>query len=62
LVFDEDGFGDHGTSAAGTGKPGDGRQQMQKKDGEITHGPILAESRRAHEMLRNLQFAIHTER
>jgi hypothetical protein len=31
-----------------------------EKDGQIAHRPILAESRHAHEMLRNLQFAIHT--
>jgi hypothetical protein len=29
-VLDEDGFGDHGTHAAGTSQSGDRRQQMQK--------------------------------
>jgi hypothetical protein len=37
-LLDEHGFGYHGTRAAGTGKSGDGRQQMEKKDGQIPHG------------------------
>ena len=51
-MLDEHGFGHHGTRAAGTGESGDGRQQMQKKDGQIAHGTILARSRNprnAHE-------------
>jgi hypothetical protein len=35
LLLDEHGFGHHGPGAAGTGEPGDRRQQMQKKDGQI---------------------------
>jgi hypothetical protein len=42
LVLDKHGFGHHGTGAAGPGEPGDGCQQMQKQDGQITHRPILA--------------------
>ena len=45
LVLDEHGFRDHGTRAAGTDEPGDCRQQMQKKDGQIAHRRILARSR-----------------
>jgi len=37
LLLDEHGFRDHGTRAARTGQSGDGRQQMQKEDGQITH-------------------------
>jgi hypothetical protein len=37
LVLDEHGLGDHGTKS---GESGDGRQQMQKKDGQIAHGTI----------------------
>jgi hypothetical protein len=47
LVLDEHGFGHHGTRAAGTDEPGDCRQQMQKKHGEIAHRTILARSRHA---------------
>jgi hypothetical protein len=45
LLFDEDGLGNHGTRAAGTGQPGDRRQQMQKKNGEIAHRTIVSTSR-----------------
>ena len=45
LLLDEHGFGHHGTRAAGTGEPGDGRQQMEKQDGQIAHGTILTRSR-----------------
>jgi hypothetical protein len=38
LLLDEHGFGDHRPRAAGTGKSGDRRQQMQKEDGQIAHG------------------------
>jgi hypothetical protein len=44
VVLNEDGFGYHGTRAAGTGQAGDRRQQMQKKDGEIAHAPIVSRS------------------
>ena len=37
MVLDEHGFGDHGTRAARPGESHDRRQQMQKKDGQITH-------------------------
>jgi hypothetical protein len=38
LLLDEHGFGHDGTRAAWTGEPGDRRQQMEKKDGQIAHG------------------------
>ena len=44
LVLDEHGFGHHGTGAAGTGEPGDGCQQVQKKNGQVTHRTILPTS------------------
>ena len=59
LVFDEQGFGHDGTRAARTGDPGDCRNQMQKKDGEIAHRAILARSRHAQEMPTNCEFAMH---
>ena len=37
LVLDEHRFGYHGTGAAGTGEPGDGCKQVQKKNGQIAH-------------------------
>ena len=37
LPLEEQGFGDHGTGAARTGKSGDRRQQIQKEDGQIAH-------------------------
>ena len=46
--------------AARTGKPGDCRNQMQKKDGKIAHRAILARSRHAQEMPTNWEFAMHT--
>ena len=52
-MLDEHGFGHHGTRAAGTGESGDGRQQMQKQDGQIAHRTILPRSRHAQEMLTN---------
>jgi len=54
LVLDEHRFGHDGTSAARTGDPGDCRDQMQKKDGEIAYGAMLptssAQARKAHEL------------
>jgi hypothetical protein len=40
-LLDEHRFGDDRTDAPGTGEPGDSRQQMQKKDGQIAHRAIL---------------------
>ena len=37
LLLDEHGFGHDGPHAAGPGEPSDGRQQMQEKDGQLTH-------------------------
>ena len=59
MVLDEHGFGHDGTGAARTGEPGDCRNQMQKKDGEIAHRTILARSRHAQEMPTNCEFAMH---
>jgi hypothetical protein len=39
LLLDENGLGHHGSGAAGAGEPGDRRQQMEKQDGQIAHGP-----------------------
>ena len=50
MVLDEHRFGHDGTGAARTRDPGDGRNQMQKKDGEIAHRTILARSWHAQEM------------
>ena len=44
LVLDEHGFGHHRAGAAGTGEPGNGRQQMQEQDGQIAHRRILPRS------------------
>jgi hypothetical protein len=44
LVPDEHGCCDDGPGAAGTGQPGDSWQQMQKKNSQIAHGPILPTS------------------
>ena len=59
-MLDEDGFGHHGPGAAGTGEPGDRRQQMQKKDGQIAHRTIVARSRHAQKCSRILEFAMHS--
>ena len=59
-VSDEHGFGHHGTRAAGTGKSGERRQQMQKKDGQIAHGTILTRSRNPKNAHEYQQFAMHT--
>jgi hypothetical protein len=39
LLLDENGLGHHGSGAARAGEPGDRRQQMEKQDGQIAHGP-----------------------
>ena len=39
LVFDKNGLRHHGPRAAGSGEPGDRRQQLEKQDGQIAHGP-----------------------
>ena len=40
-MLDEHGFGHDGTRAAGTGEPGDCRQQMKKENGQVAHGTML---------------------
>ena len=52
-MLDEQGFLYHGTGAAGTGEPGDCRQHMQKKDGQLAHRTMLSRSRHGRRMLRN---------
>ena len=39
LLFDEYGLGHQGTRAARPRESGDRRQQMEKQDGQIAHGP-----------------------
>ena len=46
-MLHKNGFRHHGTRPARPGEPGDRRQQMQKKDGQIAHRAILARSRHA---------------
>ena len=58
-MLDEHGFGHHGTSAAGTGEPGERRQQMQKKDGQIAHRTILSRRDTGKECSQILEFAMH---
>jgi hypothetical protein len=41
LLLEKHGFRDHRTSAAGTGKPRDGCQQMENEDGQVAHATIL---------------------
>ena len=41
LLLEEDGFGDHLTGAAGTGKSGDCREQVNNEDGQLAHCTIL---------------------
>ena len=45
LLLDEHGLGHDGTRAARPGEPGEGRQQMQKQDGQVAHGTIVTSSR-----------------
>jgi hypothetical protein len=52
-VPDEDGFGHHRARTAGTGEPGDGCQQVQKKSGQIAHRTILP-TRGTENLLKNL--------
>jgi hypothetical protein len=37
LLLDEQGFGNHGTRAAGTSEPGDRRQEVEKQDDQLAH-------------------------
>jgi hypothetical protein len=37
LLLDENGLSHHRPGAAGSGEPGDRRQQMEKQDGQIAH-------------------------
>jgi hypothetical protein len=41
LLLDEQGFGHHGTRAAGTGESRDRRQEVEKEDDQLVHGTIL---------------------
>jgi hypothetical protein len=53
LVLDEHGFGHHRAGTAGTSESGNGRQQMQKQDGQIAHRRILPRSRHGQRLLTN---------
>jgi len=46
LLLEEDGFGDPRTSAAGTSKTGDCRQQMEEDEGQVAHPTILPRPQR----------------
>ena len=59
-MLDEHRLGHYGTGAAGTGEPGDGCQQMQKKDSQIAHRTMLPSPRHRRRMLGNFEFATHT--
>jgi hypothetical protein len=60
-VLDEHGFGHHRAGTAGTSESGNGRQQMQKQDGQIAHRRILQRSRQGQRKCsRILEFAMHT--
>lgn len=41
-MFDQDGLGNYGTDAARSGKPDNGRDEMDEKDQEIAHCRIVA--------------------
>ena len=60
LLLDENGLGHHGPGTAGAGEPGDRRHQMKKQDGQVAHGPHRNRLAEILEMLRNLEFAMHT--
>jgi hypothetical protein len=53
LVFDEDGFGNYGAETAATCQSGDGGEEMDEKDHEITHFRILARNRKLAELRAN---------
>ena len=53
LMRDEHRFGPYSTGAAGTGEPGNGRQQVQTQDDQVAHGQILPRSRHGQRMLAN---------
>jgi len=40
-VLDQDELGHHRTRSAGAGEPGDGRQEVEKQDDEVTHATIV---------------------
>jgi hypothetical protein len=60
LVLDEHGFGHHSAGTAGPSEPNNGRQQMQKQNGQIAHRLILPSLRRGKECSCILEFAMHT--
>jgi hypothetical protein len=45
LLLDEHGFGYDGPNAARRGEPNDGHENMQQKDGQLTHREIVTRSR-----------------
>jgi hypothetical protein len=52
LLLDEHGLGRDGTRAARPVEPDDGRQEVQKKDGQVAHGTVVTSDGIA-EMLKN---------
>ena len=48
-MFDENGFGNYGTDAAGARKSGDSREEMDEKDHEIAYFRIVARNRKLAE-------------
>jgi len=52
-VLDEHGFGHDSAGAAGPSEPRNGRQQMQKQNGQIAHRLILPSLRHEPRMLMN---------
>jgi hypothetical protein len=50
------------TGAAGAGEAGNGRQQVQKQDGQLARRRILPRSRFWQRMRANLEFAMHKVR
>src|SRR5262249_53878986 len=56
LLFDEHGFGHDSTRAAGSGKPNDRHQRMQKKDGQLTHAEDRSKILRPSKTFQNYYF------
>ena len=59
LLLDEHGFGHDGTHAAGPGKPSDGRQHVQKKDGRARASHNQSKIAKSSETFANQHFAMH---
>ena len=53
LMFDKDGLGNYGADAARTRKSGDGHEEMDEKNHEITHFRMVARNRKLSEFRAN---------